>query len=277
MKNWRDLQSILYLGTLPGLVILTWIRPDISLLTYPIILVLTIGVCCISHNHAHLPIWENRWLNRLTDMWIGVLQGHPVYMFQPAHIESHHRYNQGDEDLTRVLRYASENNLLGYLKFPFQVIPKLSRLKKYYLKNLWSENKSDFLWVILLHVPLYILWIIVLLMNPYKALVFIFIPQIIGLHFLLASNYLQHAHAVPQSRYNHSRNFTGFINWVWFNVGYHTAHHQYESVHWTQLPRIHKDITKHINPQLNESSLISYVLTSLVLGSVVKRFQSKQL
>ena len=114
MKNWRDLQSILYLCSLPGLVILTWIKPEISLFTYPVILVLTIGVCCISHNHAHLPIWENRWLNRLTDMWIGVLQGHPVYMFQPAHIESHHRYNQGNEDITRVLRYTSENNLFGY-------------------------------------------------------------------------------------------------------------------------------------------------------------------
>src|SRR4051812_6625681 len=102
MNHWRDWQSIAYLLCLPALVIWSWLQPSVNAVAYVAILVLVIGVCCISHNHAHVPIWRARWLNMLTDMWIGTLQGHPVFLFQPAHIASHHRHNQAEEDVTRV-------------------------------------------------------------------------------------------------------------------------------------------------------------------------------
>ena len=277
MNNWRDWQSIAYLSILPALVAWSWLQPTVNAAAYVALLVLVIGVCCISHNHAHVPIWRMRWLNLLTDMWIGILQGHPVFLFQPAHITSHHRYNQAHEDVTRVARYAAHNNLFGYLVFPVQVLPALSAVKRRYLAALWRDNRSGFWWVVALHVPLPVLWAATLMLDPFKAVVYILIPQIVGLHFLLASNYLQHAHAVPGSRYDHSRNFVGFINLVWFNVGFHTAHHEDELLHWTLLPAAHKDISTRINPGLIESSLTGYTINTLVLGLVFKRLRSRRL
>lgn len=277
MNNWRDWQSIAYLLGLPALVIWAWLQPVFSMSAYVAILALVIGVCCISHNHAHVPIWRWPGLNRLTDMWIGTLQGQPVFLFQPAHISSHHRYNQGSDDLTSVARYASHNNVFGYLVFPFQVLPALRALKQQYLAALWREDRRAFCWIAMLYVPLVILWVAVLALDPFKALIYVFIPQIVGLHFLLASNYLQHAHAVSGSRYNHSRNFVGFINLVWFNVGYHTAHHENETLHWTFLPSAHKDMAPKINPRLIESSLAAYTLRILFLGLVMPSLRSTQM
>jgi beta-carotene hydroxylase len=275
MENWRDWQSVAYLIALPGLVIWLWMEPNFNLPSYIGLLTLVVGVCCISHNHAHLPIWRGAWLNYLTDMWIGTLQGHPVFLFHPAHIESHHRYNQGDDDITRVSRYSKNNNLLGYLIFPFQVLPALKTLKRQFIVSIWRNDRSHFWRIFLLHTPLAALWISVLTLDVYKALIYVFIPQCIGLHFLLASNYLQHAHAVAESNFNHSRNFVGHINWAWFNVGYHTAHHENEKLHWSALPLAHKRISGKIDLRLNVPSLISYTFKTMLLGMVIPRFKSK--
>lgn len=276
MNNWRDLQSILYLACLPIIVAWAWMQPSFNAVAYMAIILLMIGVCCISHNHAHQPIWRIFWLNRLTDLWIGTLQGQPVFLFKPAHIESHHRYNQTKEDITRIARYSPGNNLIGYLIFPFQILPELRKLKKHYLASMWRANRKEFWWIVVLHFPLALLWIGLFSLSPVKAVIYVVIPQLVGLHFLLASNYLQHAHAIVGSRYNHSRNFVGFINWIWFNVGYHTAHHENAKLHWTLLPSAHREISKHISPLLIETSLISYTIRTLLMGSMFPRLRSIQ-
>ena len=275
MNHWRDWQSVAYLIGLPTLVAWTWMEPSFNPVAYVAILTLAIGVCCISHNHSHVPIWHVQWLNRLTDMWIGTLQGHPTFLFRPAHVDSHHRFNQGPEDLTRVTQYASDNTLLGYFIFPLRILPALQKLKKRYLASRWLEARHEFWWIVALYLPLLALWMGVFWLNPLKALIYIVIPQLLSLHFLLASNYLQHVHAVAGSRYNHSRNFVGLINLVWFNVGYHTAHHEKETLHWTLLPAMHRELSGRINLALVETSLIMYFARTLFLGHMIPRLRSQ--
>lgn len=275
MNNWRDWQSVAYLLGLPALVAWAWVQPTFHPAVYGVILVLTIGICCINHNHAHVPIWRARWANRLTDLWIGVLQGQPVYLFLPAHINSHHRFNQGERDLTRVRRHATGNSMLGYLLFPFQVLPALGKLRREHLATLWRDSRPQYWWVLALHLPLIALWTGGLLLAPAKAIVYVLVPQAVGLHFLLASNYLQHAHVVEGSRYNHSRNFVGLANLAWFNVGYHTAHHENEDLHWTSLPDAHRRMAGHIAPALVEPSLIGYYVRTLMLGPLIRKFRSR--
>ncbi|WP_425436079.1 fatty acid desaturase family protein [Noviherbaspirillum humi] len=238
---------------------------------------MSVGVCCISHNHAHLPIWRPAWANRLTDLVICLLQGQPAYLFQPAHIASHHRYNQGYRDITRVAQYSTGNNLLGYLVFPFQVLGALNELKRSYLRTLWLHDRRRVCWIALQHLLLFVLWAVAFSLDAWRALVYVVVPQFVALHFLLASNYLQHAHAAPSSRYNHSRNFVGPINLFWFNVGYHTAHHEDDRLHWTALPAAHAKISGSIDPRLMEPSLVVYVLRTLCLGVVLSRFRSRQM
>jgi beta-carotene hydroxylase len=274
MRHRRDWQSLAYLAGLPALVLWAWQRPTLEPLATLGLAMVVIGVCCIGHNHAHVPIWRRRWLNRLTDMWIGALQGQPVFLFQPAHIASHHRFNQGEGDLTRVARHARGNTLLGYLIFPFQVLPALRGLKRQHLAMLWAQQRRQWLWTASLYLPLLLLWSATLWLDPVRAFAYVLLPQLVGLHFLLASNYLQHAHAAEGSRYNHSRNFVGLVNLVWFNVGYHTAHHENAGLHWTLLPQAHRELAHRINPALEEPSLLAYFVRTLLLGHFVRALRS---
>jgi len=277
LKNWRDWQSISYLIALPLLVLWCWMQISFNIIAYCSILILVVGVCCISHNHAHVPIWRSPWMNNLTDLWIGVLQGQPVFLFQPAHIASHHRYNQRLGDVTGIAQHTKHNDLPGYLMFPLRVLPALQSLRKQYLQTIWLKDRSKFWWIIAQHIPLFLLWITVFSLDPRKAAIYVVIPQLIGLHFLLASNYLQHAHAVVGSEYNHSRNFIGLVNWFWFNVGYHTAHHENERHHWTALPYAHDHIRQKIDSKLIETSFTVYFIKTLFLGTLLKKFRSVQL
>ena len=62
---------------------------------------LVAAVCADAVSHAghrrdppqptHLRMWRGRWANRATDFWITLLQGHPTFVFYPAHVANHHR------------------------------------------------------------------------------------------------------------------------------------------------------------------------------------------
>ena len=75
-------------------------------------------------------------------------------------------------------------------------------------------------------------------------------------------NYIQHVHADPWSEHNHSRNFVSKLgNWLVFNNGYHTAHHESAGLHWSKLPEAHAKIAHLIDPALNQQSIFGFCLT----------------
>ena len=266
LRNRRDFQSVAYLLALPLLVVVQWRADAFSIALYLPTLVLAVGVSCINHNHAHLSIWKNRYLNRLTDHWIGTLQGHPVFMFEAAHIDSHHRHNQLDGDVTRIEQFGRDNHIVGYLLFPLRVLRPLRALKREYLRRVRIENPRLFLHIVVQHVPLFAIWAVAFALDWKKAVVYLLVPQAVALHFLLASNYLQHARTTIGSSHDHSRNFVGWMNLVLFNVGYHTAHHELESLHWSRLPRAHAEIARLVSPRLIERSLVGYFVGVLAFG-----------
>ena len=265
LANSRDWRSLCYLIGLPVLVIYQWNQADFSYLAYTLEMILAVGVCCINHNHGHLPLWKNTILNRLTDYWICLLQGVPVFLFEAVHVKSHHRYNQGPQDVTRVLRFGKHNHLMGYLLFPLHTLGPISEVKGQFLNQVKRESFGRYSLMIGQYVALFILWITVFAFNWKKALLFVIVPHIISIHFLLASNYLQHAGVEVGSEFNHSRNFIGFMNVICFNVGYHTAHHESERLHWTDLPSAHEKIASKIKEELKERSFIVYFLHRLTL------------
>ena len=86
-------------------------------------LFLTLGIGVIHHNHTHLRMWRGRWANRATDFWITLLQGHPTFVFYPAHVANHHRYKHGPDDQARTYRFGGDtNHLWGYLIHPAQAV-----------------------------------------------------------------------------------------------------------------------------------------------------------
>ena len=78
----------------------------------------------------------------------------------------------------------------------------------------------------------------------------VLVPQRFGLHWLLASNYLQHTHADGYSRIDFARNLKGLIKPQLFNVGLHTVHHLHGREHWSELPDLHLGYRMRIHARL---------------------------
>jgi fatty acid desaturase len=120
-----------------------------------------------------------------------------------------------------------------------------------------------------------VLWIgIALLIDWRKALYFVIIPQQISLFSVLIFNYVQHVHANEESEWNHSRNFTGLLNFMLFNNGYHTIHHETAGLHWSQVPEEHKKIEHLIDSSLKERSFWWYIFRNYMLGLFVSKFRT---
>lgn len=276
MRNISDLQSVLYLGLYFGFIAALWIAG----FSWPIfagLLFVCIGVQVVHHNHIHLGIWNNKRLNNATNLYISVITAVPSAMMYGSHLKNHHVHQHGPEDVTRTYRWGDHNHLLGYLLHPFQAFSVL--IPKFW-KDFWHQwpNRTRFSRDLLLQVILIgSVWIILAVIDWQKFFLFVLLPQAFGLHWLLASNYFQHAHCNDQSEVDYARNFTGAVNYFWLNIGFHTAHHDYPKAHWSTLRSIHDQIKHNIDPTLCNKSFVVYIGRTLILGFALDSFRSKTL
>lgn len=241
-------------------------------------LVLMMGISVVHHNHAHLPMWNGKWFNTMTDLYLSVLQGHPTYVFHATHNENHHRYHHGPQDAARTYRFGGDtNHLLGYCLHPFQAVWVLYPLFFQWLLEQWRARAQRWRFLaltVLQYGVVLALWCALLFMDAQRFLILVFLPQLFALHWLLGANYLQHAHADGNSNINFARNFDGWVNILFFNIGYHTAHHLHPQIHWSDLPLVHKSIAHRINPRLNQTGLLCYMWNTFVRSLLQTKWRS---
>lgn len=283
LRHVQDWQSLAYLAAFPALIIWQWLH-GFSWPLYALLLFLTLGVGVIHHNHTHLRMWQGRTANRITDFYITLCQGHPSFVFWPTHCTNHHRNKHGEHDVARTYRFAGgdTNHLYGYLIHPFQaarvlyptVFSWLVRMRRHY-PGVWRYCMLQYgAWLGL--------WATVLAIDVQKGLLYVIIPQLHGLHWLLVTNYLQHAHAdgSPESRrgqplLNYARNFEGLVNPLLFNIGLHTAHHEHSRAHWSALTGLHwQYYRQRVAPQLNEPGLLPYMARVFIMGAIHRQYRS---
>jgi fatty acid desaturase len=276
LRERRDLQSLAYLAAQPLLALWQW-QHGFHWLPYGLMLFLSIGIGVIHHNHAHLPLWRRRSLNRVTDLVVTLLQGHPTCVFHPAHTRNHHRYKHGPLDVARTWRFGDDNDLLGWVLHPLKALGTVYPLVLAWLRGVRRRAPGAFRMYALQYAVWLGSWALLLAVDPLKALVLVIAPQLFGLHWLLGANYLQHAHADDAAPMGYARNFEGVVNPLLFNIGLHTAHHQRGRVHWSHLPRLHAACRAQIDPRMLEPSFPAYALRVFVLGTLFSRFRSRSL
>ncbi len=276
LRHWQDVQSLAYLAAQPALMAWQWhhgFQPALFLLT----LFLAVGISVIHHNHAHLTLWRQRGFNRATDLWLTGLQGQPTCVFQLAHNANHHRYRHGPDDVTRTWRFGDSNHFPGWLWHPLQATAVVYPFMWQSLREMKLRAPAAYGWCRWQYLIWTGLWALLLIADPRKALVLVIVPQLVGLHWLLGANYLQHAHANDASRMDYARNFEGLINPLLFNIGLHTAHHEHGRAHWSELPALHRRYRALIDPRLVERSFAAYVLRTFVFGTIHPRYRSHSL
>ena len=274
LKYNADIKTLLYIAittTLFGI----QLHYGFNWVVYIIYLHFAVSVSVITHNHNHINIWTKKWLNILTDWWLTVFYGMPIFAWIPTHNRNHHRYNNKEGDTTRTYRHSENNDFVSMIQYPSisgynqmreGVIPYMKELKE---KNVsqYRQNLAQ-LFVLILWLAAFFIW------NWKKALLYVFIPQQTSQFMVILFNYVQHVHADEESEYNHSRNFMG-VNFFLFNNGYHTIHHMRASMHWSETPEAHKKIEHLISPDLIESSFWGYLGRTYILSIFMPRYRSE--
>jgi beta-carotene hydroxylase len=272
-----DIKTIIYMVLTTALLILQWTTIGIQPITYVIYCFLSIAVSVITHNHNHVRIWKSDIMNTLQDWWLTVFYGFPVFAWIPTHNKNHHKMNNRIGDYTITYRFSEKNNLVTLLSYPTISGFYQQKAIRDYLKDQYKNNRKRFLLSIAQYFIL-ILWIgAALLINWKKAVLFVIIPQQISLFSVLIFNYVQHVHADEESRWNHSRNFTGFLNFMLFNNGFHTIHHEKAGLHWSKTPEEHKKIEHLIDNSLNERSFWWFIFRNYVLGMFNNKYKTKSM
>jgi fatty acid desaturase len=266
LRHRADARTVGYMAAATLIAVVHWTAPTFHPVLLAAAVVMAFAIAAMNHNHSHFPMWRGASLNRLTDYWFTIFNGHPGFAFQPMHVAGHHRFHNTRPDPTRTDRFRAGNDLVGLLRHPFEfawvAVPLVAR----HAGELRRRDPRGFWWAVSHYAVLATVDGAALAWDPARALYCVVLPQAAALFFLLVSNYLQHAAAVADSEYDHARNFTGLINPLFFNVGYHTAHHHFPDAHWSELPAAHARIASRISPALLERSFVAYCTRVFVLG-----------
>jgi fatty acid desaturase len=131
------------------------------------------------------------------------------------------------------LRYSVEVWLTSYAR-AFQV--GMRSLKKH------SDEFQIFLWMMGIHLLLlafFMYW------NFINAMIVFVVPPAISLFSTCWSTYSHHVGLDTKNPYEASNNVINkWYNFFTGNLGYHTAHHIREGLHWSKLPAFHEEIAR---------------------------------
>eukprot|EP00758_Cryptobia_borreli_P006902 Tbor_TRINITY_DN5220_c0_g1::TRINITY_DN5220_c0_g1_i2::g.16633::m.16633 len=235
-------------------------------------LLLSVSVVSIVHNQLHVPIFHNRRLNQLFEVWLSVYYGYPVMAWIPTHILNHHVYSNKAGDFAPPEIVGDENNIISLLKYPsVSAVVQQPIVWEY----VWSARARK-PWVTITFfvqaaaVLSSILVPALIFREPIAAIIFVLIPQQFIINMVLIFNYIQHVHCNHYTYFNHSRSFIGWpVNFWLFNNGYHLAHHESANVHWSLLGDIHyAKYHDKVLPELIEYSFVWYMFRVYILGGL---------
>lgn len=283
LKNNKDIKSLIYIVITTSLFLFLWTQGKamsngLFAVLYIWFLFMSISVAVMAHNHNHLPMWKSKIMNILTDNWLTVFYGFPVFAWIPTHNANHHKFVNKEPDYTRTWRFTERNNLFTVLTYPSVSGFFQQSVVMNHFKETFSRNKNKFFLYGLQFVVL-ISWIVgaFVIGGWEKALVYVVLPQQLSLFSVLLFNYVQHVHADEETKYNSSRNFTGILNFLLFNNGLHTIHHIHPTIHWSEIPQEHAKIEHLIDDSLIESSFWYFLFKSYILGIFMPKYKTKSM
>jgi fatty acid desaturase len=271
----------------PGAVALAYALPRQVACFLP--LSLYTGFCAgvLAHYHNHCPVFHGRRANALYSMWISVFYGYPVFAWIPTHNANHHKFVNGPGDATITWRYTKRDTLAAAVVYFFVSAYWQAGLIREFVAEARRENRrlhhqivAQYVCVVGAHAGM--LALAVFVRGPRLGLLTyacsLGATAAMGLWGMMFINYIQHIHCDPSSRYDHSRNFVSPVaNWLVFNSGYHTAHHEKAGAHWSTLPAIHANLAANIDPELKQRSIAGYLFRAYVLGPFAPRFRPRQI
>lgn len=187
------------------------------------------------HEASHNTAAKSRNGNRLVGLWANLIMVVPAAMSLRKH-HPHHHVNMGvlgkDQDIPRswVKDWVGNKSFRKFLWITFYILfaivstGRIGKQNKYELLNIFTQ--------ILANLAIY------LLIGPF-AFYYICLSMFCGHTFNPISAHFIHEH-YSDDGVQETFSYYGPINWITYNVGYHTEHHDFMNIPGTRLPELKK-------------------------------------
>ncbi|WP_394821599.1 fatty acid desaturase [Pendulispora albinea] len=221
-----------------------WFKPALreTLIIAGVLFLPQVAVATVVHNHSHVPIFRSAVANRILEVFMFLQTGMFASKFRLHHELGHHlHYTDPTKDPSRwVYRDGSEMHRFVYiLHYFFTYNYHCIRIGRRFKKKL-----SGSIWHTLLCWAVFAALLVAagpIVLSVYG------IPMIAVWLTFICLTYDDHISLTGTDPYESSHTKTNrLLNLVFFNNGYHLAHHIKPGLHWTELPAFHESIAPRI-------------------------------
>jgi len=227
------------------------------LLGYMLLMILPKGmVSAWNHHHQHVHTFRSTPLNRLLEVSYGLHTGMPTNMWVLHHVLGHHvNYLDQTKDESRWMR--KDGTTMGEAEYGLVVgltsIPRAIGVGRRHPKALRQFLIFGGMTFALAGLLTYL--------RPLAGLFVFVLPMVIIVFYTSWVTYDHHVGLHTDDPFEGSFNIMNrWFNITTGNLGYHTAHHYKQGVHWSKLPELHERIKHRIPAQLYTKSIFDKVL-----------------
>ncbi len=196
-----------------------------------------------NHHHQHRNVFTKSYLNRILEFFYALHTGVTTNLWVLHHNIGHHKnFLDQKKDESRWKR--NDGSTMGIIEYTL-IVTLTSYYRGYLVGKKYPEHQKTY---VTFGAITFLLLIGLTLYSPLSALFVFILPMIGSLLFTSWSTYSHHVGLDTQDQFSASHNKTNKVfNFLTGNLGFHTAHHFKQGVHWSKLPELHEKI-KHKIP-----------------------------
>ena len=274
LRHRSDRRSLAWAALPAGALLAGLLRPNLAPFLCPLSCLLFLGCGVIAHNHSHCRTFRGRAANEAFSAWLSIFYGYPVFAWIPTHNRNHHRFNNRPGDETATWLLGNQHDWKRALSYSAVSAWRQSRRIRSFIAEARAGAPRLFRRILLqygvwaaAHLGLFALatWLHGARLGTLVWACLLGLPSAFSLWAIMLISFEQHVHADAWSPRASARNFTGrAVNFLLFNNGFHTAHHERPSLHWSKLPTAHEAIADTIPASLIEPNLALYFFRQYV-------------
>jgi len=233
------------------------------LVGYWLLMVIPKGVLSAwNHHHQHVPTFRVPALNRLLELCYALHTGVTTNTWVLHHVLGHHQnFLDQEKDESRWKRKDGQS--MGVLEYTFSVA-LTAYPRAYQVGRRFPAHQRPFL----IFTTLTALLVVALIAyRPLAGVMLFALPMVCSLLYTTWVTYDHHSGLDTDDHFQASyNNLNLWFNRLTGNLGYHTAHHHRQGVHWSKLPAIHAKIEHQIPAHLFRKSTFDSVLPKSEVG-----------
>ncbi len=245
---------IILILTIIDFVLYFTVNDIVLLVSYYLLMILPKGVICAwNHHHQHLFTFRNTLLNRGLEFIYALHTGVTTHLWRLHHVLGHHvNFLNQEQDESRWKR--KDATRMGVVEYTL-IVALTAYTRGYHVGKRYPKQLKPFL--IYTAITSVIVAILVWY-KPVAGLMLFVLPMITSLLFTAYVTYDHHSGLDTENEFEASyNNLDPLFNRLTGNLGYHTAHHHKQGVHWSKLPALHAKIEAEIPTHLYQKSIFT--------------------